>query len=77
MLQSTERLLLGLTDCKCGGERVKSRVFSVLCEVSKVRFVTIDCDVAHCCSEKIEGFEQHSESVTDRLKQQFCVVKLS
>jgi len=56
---------------------VKRGVFSVLCEVSKMRFVTIDCDIAHCYSEQIEGFEQHSGSVTDRLKLQFCVVKLS
>jgi hypothetical protein len=62
VVQSTERLLLGLTDCRYGGERVKS----VLCGVSKVRFGTIDCDDAHCYSEQIEGFEQHSGSVTDR-----------
>jgi len=75
-VQSTERELLGLTDCKCGGERVERGVFSVLCAVSKMRFGTIDCDVAHCYSEQTERFEQNSESVTVRLKQQFCVVKL-
>jgi len=31
VVQSTERLLLGLTDCKYGGKRVKRGVFSVLC----------------------------------------------
>jgi len=27
---------------------VKRRLFSVLCEVGKMRFGTIDCDDAHC-----------------------------
>ena len=75
-MQSAERELLGLTDCRCGGERVKRGVFGVLCEVSKMRFGKMYCDVAHCYSEQTESFEQKSESVTDSLKQQFCVVKL-
>jgi len=58
-------------------ERLESGVFGVLCEVSKMRFVTIDCDVAHCYSEQTESFEQNSETVTDVLKQQLCVVKFS
>ena len=57
-------MLLGLTDCKCDGERVESGVCSVLCGVSKMGFGTIDCDVAHCYSEQTESFEQNSESVT-------------
>ena len=52
-------------------------MFSVLGEVSKTHFGTIDCDDAHCYSEQIEQFEQNSESMTDRLEQQLCVVKLS
>jgi hypothetical protein len=56
---------------------VERGVFSVLCEVSKMRFGKMDCDVAHCYSEQTESFEQKSESVTDSLKQQFCVIKLS
>jgi hypothetical protein len=56
---------------------VERGVFSVLCEVSEVHFVTIDCDIAHCYSEQREQLEQSSESVTDRLKEQFCVVKFS
>jgi len=72
-----ERELLGLTVCKYGGQRVERGVFSVLCGVSKIHFVTIDCDVAHCYSEQTECFEQNSESVTGSVKQQLCVVKLS
>jgi len=68
-VRNTERLLLGLTGCKCGGKGVKGGVFSVLCEVSKMCFGTFDCDGAHCYSEQTERFEQNSESVTDRLKQ--------
>jgi hypothetical protein len=55
---------------------VESGVFSVLCKVSKMRFVPIDSDDAHCYREQIEDFEQISESVTDSVKQQFCAVKL-
>jgi hypothetical protein len=55
---------------------VKGGVFSFLGEVSKIRLGTIDCDDAHCYSEQIERFEQNSESMTDRLEQQLCVVKL-
>jgi hypothetical protein len=69
-------VLLALTDRKCGGQRVERGVFSVLCGVSKMGFVTIDCDVTHCYSEQIESFEQNSESLTDSLKQQLCAVKL-
>jgi len=57
VVQNTERVLLGLTDCKYGGQQVERGVFNVLCEVSKIRFVTIDCDDAHCYSELIERFE--------------------
>ena len=35
MVQNIERVLLGLTDCKYGGQRVKRRVFNVLCKVFK------------------------------------------
>ena len=35
-MRNTERLLLGLTGCKCGGKGVKRGVFCVLCEVSKM-----------------------------------------
>ena len=76
MVQNIERVLLGLTDCKYGGQRVERGVFNVLCEASKIRFVTIDCDDAHCYSEQIERFEQNSDSMTDRLKEQLRVVKL-
>ena len=76
MVQNIERVLLGLTDCKYGGQRVEWGVFNVLCEVSKIRSLTIDCDDAHCYSEQIERFEQNSGSATDRLKEQLCVVKL-
>ena len=55
---------------------MESGVFSVLCEVSKMRFGTIDCEIEHCYSEQIEGFEENSESVTDSVKQQLCAVKL-
>ena len=51
-------------------------MFNVLGEVSKIRFVTIDCNDPHCYSELIERSEQNSESMTDRLKEQLCVVKL-
>ena len=40
-------------------------VFSVLLEVSKTRFVRIDCDDALCYCEQIESFEQNWGSVTD------------
>jgi hypothetical protein len=73
VVQNIERVLLGLTDCKYGGKRVERGVFNILCEVSKIRFVTIDCDDAHYYSEQIERFEQISESMTDRLKKQLCV----
>ena len=73
MVKNIERVLLGLTDCKYGGQRVERGVFNVLCEVSKIRFVTIDCDDAHGYSEPIERFEQNSESMTDRLKEQLCL----
>ena len=77
MVRNTERLLLGLTGCKCGGKGVKRGVFCVLCEVSKMCFGTVDCDGAHCYSEQTERFEQSSEIKTDRLKQKLCIVKLS
>ena len=76
MVQNIERVLLDLTDCKYGGQRVERGVFNILCKVSKIRFVTIDCDDAHGYSELIERFEQNSKSMTDRLKEQLCVVKL-
>jgi hypothetical protein len=50
--------------------------FDLLCAVSKIRFVTINCDDAHCCNEQIKRLEGISESVTESLKQQLCVVKL-
>jgi hypothetical protein len=50
--------------------------FDLLCGISKTRFVTIDCDDAHCCNKQIKRLERNSESVTDSLKQQLCVVKL-
>ena len=59
------------------GEGSERGVFSVLGEISKIHFGTIDCDDAHCYSEQIEQFEQNSESMTERLEQQLCVVKLS
>ena len=68
---------MGLTGCKCGGERVDRGVFCVLCGVSKMGFETFECDAAHCYSEQRERFEQNSESVTDSVKQQLCAVKLS
>jgi hypothetical protein len=68
VVQNIERVLLGLTDCKYGRQRVERGVFNVLCELSKIRLVTIDCDDAHCYSEQKERFEQNSESMTDRLK---------
>ena len=46
-VQNTERLLLGLTDCKYGGQRVTRGVFNVLGEVRKTRFGTTDCDDTH------------------------------
>jgi hypothetical protein len=49
-------MLLGLTDCKYGGQRVERGVFNVLGEISKIHFGTIDCDDAHCYSEQIERF---------------------
>ena len=52
-------------------------VFSVLCEVNEMCFGTVDCDDVHCYSEQIERFEQIAESMTDRLWQKLCVVKLS
>jgi len=55
---------------------VKRGVFSVLCEVGKMCFGTVDCDGAHCYSELIERFEQNSESVTDRLKQTIVCRKI-
>ena len=55
----------------------KGELFNVLCEVSKMRFGTIECDDAHCSNEQIERFEQNSDSMADRVKQQFCIVKLS
>ena len=75
-VQNTDRLLVGCTDCKYGGQRLERAVFNLLCAVSKIRFVTIDCDDAHCCNEQIKRLQQNSESVTDRLKQQLCAVKL-
>ena len=59
MVQSAERELLGLTDCKYGEKRVRRGVFNVLDEVSKIRFGTIDCDEAHCYeyNEKIQSFQ--------------------
>jgi len=48
----------------------------VLCEVSEMCFGTVDCDDAYCYSEQTGRFEQNSESMTDRLKQQLCVVIL-
>jgi len=51
-------------------------VFTVLCEVSEMCFGTVDCDDAHCYFEHIESFEKNSESMTDHLKQQLCVVKI-
>jgi hypothetical protein len=50
--------------------------FDLLCEVSKIRLVTIDCGDALCYNEQIKRLEQNLESVTDRLKQQLCVVEL-
>ena len=41
----------GLTDCKYGGKGVKRGVFNVLVGVSKIHFVTIECDIAHCYTE--------------------------
>ena len=76
MVRNAEGLLLGLTGCKYCGKGVRRGVFSVFCEVSKMCFGTVDCDDAHCYSEQTERFEQNSERVTDRLKQQLCVVKL-
>ena len=72
-----ERELLGLTECRCGEERVERGVFSVLCGVSKMCFGTIDCDDAHCYSEQIECFEQKLESMTENEKEQLCAVKMS
>ena len=75
-VQNTDRLLVGCTDCKYVGQWLESAVFNLLCEVSKMHFVKIDCDKAHCCNEQIKRLQQNSESVTDRLKQQLCAVKL-
>jgi hypothetical protein len=55
----------------------KRGVFNVLCEESTLPFGTFECDDANCYRQQVEGFEQNSESMTDRLKQQLCVVKLS
>ena len=74
--QNTDRLLVGCTDCKYGGQRLERAVFNLLYAVSKICFVTIDCDDAHCCNEQIKHLQENSESVTDRLKQQLCAVKL-
>jgi hypothetical protein len=41
---------------------------NVLGEVSKVRFGTVDCDVAHCYNGQIQLREQTSGSLTDSLK---------
>jgi hypothetical protein len=41
-----------------------------------MRFGTIDCDDAHCSNEQIERFEQNSDSMTDRVKQQFLYRKI-
>jgi len=51
-------------------------VFGVLGEVSKIRFGTADCDDTHCYSEQVERSEKNSESLTDLLVKQLCVVKL-
>jgi len=55
---------------------VKRRVFSVLCEVGKMCFGTVDCDGAHCYSEQTERFEQNSEIMTDQLKQTILFSKI-
>ena len=55
-VQNTDRLLVGCTDCKYGGQRLERAGFNFLCAVSKIRFVTIDCDDAHCCNEQIKTF---------------------
>jgi Ran GTPase-activating protein (RanGAP) involved in mRNA processing and transport len=72
----SEIFLLGLTDCRYSEKGVKRGVFKFLGEVSVIRLGTVDCDDAYCYSEQIERFEQNSESMTDRLEQQLCVVKL-
>jgi hypothetical protein len=53
---------------------VKRGVFNIFGEVSKIRFGTVDCD-AHCYNEQIELLQQNTESVTDHLNEQLCVVK--
>jgi len=52
VVQNGERMLLGLTGCRYGGEGVERGVFNVLGEVCKIHLGTADCDDAHCYSEQ-------------------------
>jgi hypothetical protein len=55
---------------------VKRGVFNALGEVSKIHLGTVDCDDAHCYNKQVETLQQNTESVTDHLKEQLCVIKL-
>ena len=54
-VHNTERLLLGLIDCKYGGKGVKKGVFNVLGGVSKILFWTTDCDDTHILGYHIDS----------------------
>jgi hypothetical protein len=43
--------------------------FELLCAVSKILLVAIDCDDAHGSNEQITFLEKNSERMTDRLQQ--------
>jgi hypothetical protein len=45
--------------------------FELLCGFSKIRFVSIDFNDVHCCNEQINRLERNSQSVTDRLSNNF------
>ena len=46
---------MGLTGCKCGGERVESGVLSVLCDVSKcvLEKLTVKLQIAIASRQKV------------------------
>ena len=48
VVRNVEGPLLDLTGCPCCGKRVNRVVFSVECLVSKLRYLTMDCDVELC-----------------------------
>ena len=66
VVRNVEGPLLDLTGCPCCGKRVKRVVFSVVCLVSKLRYLTMDCDVELCFSgkkiyNKIKLYDRQSE----------------